>query len=127
MEVVEYTDPTCSWAWGSEPKIRRLAWCYGDALSRRRVMGGLLGPDWPKDLGVEDTVAYFSDPVWLTRSAGYHAKVTEVTGMPFPGRLERLPLSSYPTCRAVKAAERQGHEVAGRLLRRFREDWDVFG
>ena len=24
LDVVEYTDPACPWAWGSEPKFRRL-------------------------------------------------------------------------------------------------------
>lgn len=144
VDVVEYTDPTCSWAWGSEPKIRRLAWCFGTSaddeepgseargggasttLTWRRVMGGLLEPGWPEGFGVSAS-DYFSNPVWLGRSARYHAVVTETTGMPFPGRLSRLPESSYAACRAVKAAERQGTDVAGRLLRRFREDWYVFG
>src|SRR5436189_10931 len=30
VEVVEFTDPRCSWAWGTEPKHRRLRWRYGD-------------------------------------------------------------------------------------------------
>ena len=28
IDVVEYTDPSCSWAWGTEPKFRRLQWQY---------------------------------------------------------------------------------------------------
>lgn len=127
IEVVEYTDPTCSWAWGGEPKIRRLAWCYGEDLSWRRVMGGLLAPEWPsRELGVTDPT-YLTNPEFLTRSMRYHSVVTETTGMPFPGRLERLPESSYAACGAVIAAEGQGAELAGRLLRRYREDWYVFG
>jgi predicted DsbA family dithiol-disulfide isomerase len=30
VEVVEYTDVMCSWAWGSEAKLRRLRWRYED-------------------------------------------------------------------------------------------------
>jgi len=33
LEVVEYTDPWCSWAWGTEPKLRRLRWRWGDRLA----------------------------------------------------------------------------------------------
>ena len=29
VEVIEYTDPVCSWAWGSEPKLRLLRWRHG--------------------------------------------------------------------------------------------------
>ena len=31
VEVVEYTDVMCSWAWGSEPKLRLLRWRYAAA------------------------------------------------------------------------------------------------
>src|SRR5207247_190058 len=43
IEVVEFTDPGCSWAWGTEPKLRLLEWRYGDQLTWRRVLGGLVG------------------------------------------------------------------------------------
>ena len=55
VEVVEYTDVMCSWAWGSEAKLRRLRWRYEDRCDWRLVMGGLVGdrtrqPDWnPKE------------------------------------------------------------------------------
>ena len=42
VEVVEYSDPWCSWAWGTEPKLRRLRWRYGDRLEWRTVMGDLV-------------------------------------------------------------------------------------
>ncbi len=32
VEVVEYTDVMCSWAWGSEPKLRLLRWRYEDHI-----------------------------------------------------------------------------------------------
>ncbi|MGH8997940.1 MAG: DsbA family oxidoreductase [Acidimicrobiia bacterium] len=126
IRVTEFTDPTCSWAWGSEPKVRRLGWCHGRVLEWRRVMGGLLAPDWRGDHGVTDPT-YYTNPKYLRRSMQYHATVSETTGMPFPGRLEWLPFSSHEACLAVKAAELQGHDQAGRLLRRLREDWYVFG
>ena len=42
-EVTEYTDPICSWAWGTEPKLRLLQWRPGHRLSWRVAMGGLVG------------------------------------------------------------------------------------
>lgn len=52
LDVIEFTDPICSWAWGSEPKLRLLRWRYEQQVNWRRVMGGLVGdsssrrPDW---------------------------------------------------------------------------------
>lgn len=43
IEVTEFTDPGCSWAWGTEPKLRLLRWRFDDRLRWRRVMGGLIG------------------------------------------------------------------------------------
>jgi predicted DsbA family dithiol-disulfide isomerase len=122
IEIVEYTDQHCSWAWGTEPKIRRLRWRYGERLRWRRVMGGLMPPGWAAARGYDLT-----DPDDLPRIAAYHAKVCATTGMPHPPRLEWAGVSSIEGNRAVKAAERQGSDPADRLLRRLREDWYVFG
>ena len=43
VAVTEYTDPICSWAWGTEPKLRLLQWRHGHRLTWRVVMGGLVG------------------------------------------------------------------------------------
>ena len=42
IEIIEYTDPYCTWCWGSEPVLRHLQEAYGDQLSIRFVMGGLV-------------------------------------------------------------------------------------
>jgi len=119
VEVVEYTDPACSWAWGSEPKFRRLRWRYRDRLSWRRVVGGLV-PD-------RRLVDPDFDPVSRApRTAEYWSQVTTHTGMPWPARLHWTPTSSIDACIAVKAAERQGEPQAARLLRRLREACFVF-
>jgi protein-disulfide isomerase-like protein with CxxC motif len=100
VEVVEFTDPWCSWAWGTEPKLRKLRWAFEDQLSWRRVMGGLV----PNRLEREPD---FDAAAVAQQTAGYWAKVTVETGMPWPVRLERTPVSSVEACIAVKAAERQ--------------------
>jgi predicted DsbA family dithiol-disulfide isomerase len=120
VEVTEVTDPGCVWSWGSEPKLRWLRWHFGDRLRWRRVMGGQL-----RDLRVQ------RPDVDLRRDAeefraGW-ADVGRQTGAPWPGRLAQMHLSTLAACRAVKAAELQGDEVSGRVLRRLREAVFVHG
>ncbi|MCE5190800.1 MAG: hypothetical protein LLG08_03445 [Actinomycetia bacterium] len=42
IEIIEYTDSYCTWCWGSEPVLRHLREAYGDQLTVRFVMGGLV-------------------------------------------------------------------------------------
>ncbi len=119
-EVVEYTDPICSWAWGTEPKLRLLQWRYGDRMSWRVVMGGLVHDasagrvDWDPVRAAEPMSNYWR------RSSAY-------TGQPYPMPMRRMARSTDPAGRAVKAARMQGEDVAGAVLRRFRESTFVFG
>ena len=41
VEIIEFTDPVCTWCWGSEPKVRKLETVYGDRIRVRYVMGAL--------------------------------------------------------------------------------------
>ncbi|MHB8464521.1 MAG: DsbA family oxidoreductase [Acidimicrobiales bacterium] len=114
VEVVEYTDPWCSWAWGTEPKLRRLRWRYADRFAWRTVMGDLL-PD-------RSAIDPSFDPVAVAPEiAGYWKRVNGHTGMPWPEGLRWAPSRSEVAGRAVKAAERQGPDLAARLLRALRE------
>lgn len=120
IEVIEFTDPGCSWAWGTEPKLRLLQWRYGDRLHWRRVLGGLIGDmnNYTPDF----------DPVRNARKRiGYWRKVWEYTQMTYPARLQWMYMSTEPGGKAVKAAELQSDEVAGRVLRRLRESIFVYG
>jgi putative protein-disulfide isomerase len=40
IEIIELTDPVCSWCWGSEPILQKLETHYGDQLRIGFVMGG---------------------------------------------------------------------------------------
>jgi putative protein-disulfide isomerase len=121
VEVRYYTDPACSWSWGTEPELRRLMWEFGGELRFVWVMGGLArqyGPDYrDEESGVGSGVDCFADLIahWLD--------VTAETGMPIDPRLwSKSPISStYPSCQAVKAAAEQGPDPAYRYLRRLRE------
>src|SRR2546426_8237786 len=118
VEIVEYTDPGCSWAWGTEPKLRLLRWRYEDRVTWRRVMGGLV-EDAGRRPGFDPAAA-------APKTSVYWSRVTEHTGMPYPVDLKYVGRTTVIGCRAVKAAERQGEEVAQRVLRRLRESTFVF-
>jgi uncharacterized protein (TIGR03086 family) len=120
IDVIEYTDPICSWAWGTEPKLRLLQWRHGHHLRWRVVMGGLVGDasggraDWDPARAAAPMSAYWK------RSSAY-------TGQPYPMPMHRMARSTDPAGVAVKAALEQGADVAARVLRRFREATFVFG
>jgi protein-disulfide isomerase-like protein with CxxC motif len=122
VEAVEYTDAVCSTAWGAEPLLRRLEWRHGHHLKWRKVMGGLVG-DAAKSSGRADW-----DRVGAAKPMqAYWKRVWALTGMPYPHPMRLMLQSTDPLGAAVKAAERQGPDVAERVLRRFREQIFVFG
>jgi predicted DsbA family dithiol-disulfide isomerase len=115
VEVVEYTDPWCSWAWGTEPKLRLLRWRHAGRLQWRRVVGDLLPARPIEDPGPRPA-----------ERAAYWQVVNGHTGMPWPDGLRWNPSASALASRAVLAAGLQGEEHAGRLLRAVRESCFVF-
>jgi predicted DsbA family dithiol-disulfide isomerase len=123
IEVVEYTDPSCSWAWGTEPKYRRLSWQFGDRIRCwRRVMSGIIALGWAQHYGYEP----HTDAARAAYEA-YLVPVSELTGMPRPAPVHYAMAQSEDACRVAKAAELQGDAVAAAVLRRLRESWFVHG
>src|SRR5512132_2400554 len=108
VEVRYYTDPACPWSWGSEPKLRRLMWEFGDGLRFTWVMGGLAR-------------SYESGDYW--RQTIEWLDVAAESGMPLDARVwSQNPIAStYPACQALKAAAEQGSDAAYRYLRRLHE------
>ncbi|MFT4797744.1 MAG: putative DsbA family dithiol-disulfide isomerase [Candidatus Azotimanducaceae bacterium] len=122
VEIIEYTDPLCSIAWGTEPFKRKLQWRFGEKLSWRPVMAGLC-----KD---NSTVKMFQP--WDGFTAGQQylkvwKRVTDITGMPYPEDLRYMAVTTDPPCLLVKAAELQGSDMADKVLRRFRESVFFYG
>jgi len=117
-EVVEYTDPLCPWAWGSEPAFRRLRALAEGRIRWRRVFAILFDSD---DDPAPDPDA---ETAWY---AGYISEVALHTGAPRAARLERVARTSWPASLAARAAEAQGPLVAERVLRRLRESVFVLG
>lgn len=120
VDVVEFTDPLCSVAWGAEPIFRLFRWRYGHVCNWRTVMGGLAGdlstgiPDWTRE-----SAAVPMEKYWR--------RVTKITGQPYPKPMHVMLRSTDPAGRAIKAAALQGAEVERRTLRRIRESIFLFG
>ena len=113
VEVVEYTDVMCSWAWGSEAKLRLLRWRYEDRCDWRLVMGGLVGdrtknPAWDPVGPVPKTIAFW-------------AQVAAHTGAPYPVHLKWIAGCSDASGIGLCTARLQGDDVARAVLRRLRE------
>lgn len=120
VEVVEFTDPGCIWAWSSEPTLRWLRHLYGDRLRWRRVIGVQI-PSLEESFPGRDPVA--SAEEWRTE----WLEVAQYTEAPLTGRLAWMHTSTRPADAAVKAAELQGPVVADAVLRRLREAVFVMG
>ncbi|MFJ6984806.1 MULTISPECIES: DsbA family protein [unclassified Streptomyces] len=118
LEVVEYTDPLCPWAWGSEPVFRRLRAALPQQARWRRVFAILFDED---DDPPPDPAA---ETAWYAR---YVEDITGHTGAPRAARLSRVAAGSWPAALVARAAEAQGPEVAERVLRRLRESVFVRG
>ncbi|MBV2356742.1 DsbA family protein [Streptomyces sp. J2-1] len=118
LEVVEYTDPLCPWAWGAEPVFRRLRAATEGRVRWRRAFCILFDHD---DDPAPDPAA---ETAWYS---GYVEEIAAHTGAPRAARLSRVAASSWPAALVAKAAERQGPEVAERVLRRLRETVFVLG
>ncbi|MGW6795211.1 DsbA family oxidoreductase [Streptomyces chartreusis] len=118
VEVVEYTDPLCPWAWGSEPVFRGLRAALGGQVHWRRVYCILFDHD---DDPAPDASA---ETAWYSR---YVEDISTYTRAPRAFRLSRVAASSWPASLAAKAAELQGPDVADRVLRRLRESVFVLG
>lgn len=119
VEVVEYTDPMCPWAWGSEPVFRRLRTALAGRVRWRRAYAVLF--DDEVDDPAPDPSA---ETAWYAR---YVEEISAHTGAPRAAVLGRVAASSWPSSLVAVAAELQGTGVAEGVLRRLRETVFVLG
>ena len=97
-----FHDPMCSWCWGYRPTAQRLFSSLPAGVSQTNVLGGLApDSDEPMPAAQRDAIA------------GYWRRIEDLLGTTFnhdfwtdcePRR------STYPACRAVIAAAKQGRE-----------------
>ncbi|MET9496231.1 DsbA family protein [Streptomyces sp. NPDC006552] len=118
LEVVEYTDPLCPWAWGSEPTFRRLRAALDGRARWRRAYAVLF------DEGEDPAPDPAAETAWYAR---YVERISAHTRAPRAARPARVAASSWPASLVAAAAEAQGSRAADRVLRRLRESMFVTG
>jgi putative protein-disulfide isomerase len=121
LEIIEYTDPYCTWCWGSEPILRKIQYMYGDQIVIGYRMGGLV-----RDIrDFYDPVNAIGGEEWYAQVAAHWEDASRRHGMPVDSRvfydIRESFTSTYPANIAVKAAELQDRELAKKYLRRLRE------
>ncbi len=121
LKIVSFSDPYCTWCWGSEPILRKIQEVYSEQIDISFVMGGL----------VED-IRNFRDPgagiggdQWYKQVAEHWADASGRHKMPVDVQvffdIKDDVFSTYPACIAFKAAQLQSEEMGKRYLRRLRE------
>jgi len=123
LNIIEFTDPACTWCWGSEPILRKLQYRFNEQINISFVMGGLVKDahtflDPRNNIGGD--LNLFNKQVgkhWLEASARH--------GMPVQAEGFHLfddnNPSTYPMNIAYKAAQLQDEKKANTFLRRMRE------
>lgn len=123
VEIIQFTDPVCTWCWGSEPIVRTLETRFGSQIKTSYIMGGL----------VKDIFSFYDsfndiggDPERSNKNIALHwLDASSRHGMPVKAEGFKLfskeNPSSYPQNIAYKAAQMQDEAKANRFLRRMRE------
>ncbi len=121
IELIEYTDPYCTWCWASEPILRKIKEHFGEKVKILFKMGGLV-----------DDIKTFYDPSNNIGGASMFEQVaihwdeaSSRHGMPVDSRgfsdLKDSFTSTHPANIAYKAAQIQNQDLADKFLRRMRE------
>lgn len=121
IEIIEYTDPYCTWCWASEPVLRKIKEVYGDQVEISFKMGGLV-----RDIGdFYDPLNRIGGENIMEQVAAHWLDASRRHGMPVDPTVFREAKhefrSTYPASIACKAAQMQGEELGERYLRRLRE------
>jgi len=127
VEIIEFTDPICTWCWGSEPLLRKLETVYGDQLKIKFVMGGLvedIRDFYDSYNGIGGNTQQSNEQI-----AKHSLEASQRHGMPI--NIEGLKLfsdeytSSYPQNIAYKAAQMEDEKLANKFLRKIREATEI--
>ncbi len=123
VRITAFTDPACTWCWGSEPVLRAVEARFGDQVQVRPVMGGLVKDirafmDSANGIGgdAERSNAQIAAH-WLEASAR-HGMPVRTAGFRMFTDQDR---STWPMCEAYEAARLVDAPLAARYLRRLRE------
>jgi predicted DsbA family dithiol-disulfide isomerase len=110
LEITEYTDPGCPFAWSAEPARRRLDWLYGERLSWKLHMVGLA--EEPRD--------YEDKGFTPERQSASFRRLADQHHMPIDSSLRPRMAATVPACRAVVAVRRHLPDRERAMLRALR-------
>jgi len=122
VEVIEFTDPSCPWCYGTEPLLRKLETRFRDQIALSFIMGGLVED-------VRNLSEAFDDPtkdvVESNRAVARHwLHTSKEHGMPVNTAAFSLFSYEYPSSYtqgiAFKAVQFQSDSFANEFLRRVR-------
>jgi len=110
IQITEFTDPTCPFAWSAEPSRLRIEWLYGDQIELR-----------PRMVGLSESVEAMAEKGLTTELLAHGAaRLSAAHHMPMD-TAERPRLAvSVPACRAVVAVRRHAPERTRAMLRALR-------
>lgn len=125
IEIIEFTDPVCTWCWGSEPILRKLETRYSNDVKIGFIMGGLVKDmndfqDEFNGIGGKNDLSKVNEQIashWI-KASERHKMPVETKGFSL---FTKNHTSTYPSNIAYKAGQFQGEEIAHRFLRRIRE------
>jgi len=120
IEIICFTDPYCTWCWGSEPILRKIQEVYTKHVKISYIMGGLV-----KDIGnFNDYANGISGTQWYSQVAKHWVEASKQHNMPVDAeiffKIKDDWKSTYSACIAFKASQFQGDELATSYLRLLR-------
>ena len=123
ITILQFTDPICVWCWGNEPVLRAIDYLYGEKVSIRYIMGGLV-EDITTLYDINGTKEEIIRQANRIIQKNWHA-ASEKHGMPVVTTsnelfTERYP-SSFPQNIAYEAAKRINPTQAKLFMRLLRE------
>lgn len=93
IEITEFTDPACPFAWSAEPARRRIEWLYGDQIDLR-----------PRMVGLSESVEAMAEKGLTTEMLAMGAaRLAAAHHMPMETAPPARLAASVPACRAVVA------------------------
>lgn len=121
--LTQYTDPMCSWCYGTEPALKKLSFLMGDQIEVHYVLGLML-PDPAQMLGTGEAAQIRLAQVKAHLNQEFHS-VEKRTGMPFSMRhLSDMQVSDFttlPMSLAYEAVKLINEDKANLFLARMRE------
>lgn len=124
FEIVAFTDPVCTWCWGSEPILKKLEMRFPKKIKITYIMGGLVEDirhfrDDINEIGGDDYAKVNKNIAnhWL-KAASIHQMPVDVDNLKI---FSKDYPSTYPANIAYYAAKLQSEILANKFLRRMRE------